>query len=134
MTEQSTGVAKYDEKSPAVAERVTTAPRVDIYEKAAGFVLVADMPGVSEKTVDVSLAGNELTIAGEVVEPPPAPGGGEYHLAYSELRPVSYRRRFALTEEVDGAKIEASVKNGVLRVFLPRRDTAKPRTIDVRLG
>jgi len=47
---------------------------------------------------------------------------------------LSYRRRFTLTDEIDAAKIEASMKNGVLRVFLPKSDTVKPRTIDVRVG
>ena len=133
MTEQSTSVTKRDEKALARAERVTSAPRVDIYEKAAEFVLVANMPGVSEKTVDVNLDGNELTLSGEVVEYSPD-DGGEEHLAYSEFRPLRYRRTFALTEEVDEAKVEASMKNGVLRVSLPKSDAVKPRTIDVSLG
>ena len=132
MTEQ-TSVTKYDEKALAHQERLTSAPRVDIYEKAAEFVLVANMPGVSEKTVDVSLEGNELTVRGEVVEHTPKGGGGE-HLAYSEYRPSRYRRTFTLTDEIDETKVEASMKNGVLRVTLPKSDTAKPRTIDVQLG
>lgn len=134
MTEQSTNVSRYEEKSPAVAERVTTSPPVDIHEKADGFTLVANMPGASEKTVDVRLDGNELTVSGDVVEQLAGSDAGAYHLAYSERRPLSYRRRFTLTDEIDAAKIEASMKNGVLRVFLPKSDTVKPRTIDVRVG
>jgi HSP20 family protein len=106
----------------------TFVPRVDIYETKDSLFLIADMPGVDEKTVDVELEKNILTITGCV----------EYGtmkdstLAYSEYEVGDYERAFTLSDEIDREKIKATVKNGVLRLNLPKADKVKPKKIAIK--
>jgi HSP20 family molecular chaperone IbpA len=93
-------------------ERAAFVPRVDIYETEEKVVVVADMPGVDEASVDVTLEKNVLTINGYVE--PEAPEG--YNLAYAEYRVGDYVRSFSLSNEVDQNNIEATLKDGVLRL------------------
>ncbi len=101
--------------------RACFVPRVDIYEASDHIVVVADMPGVDEKSVDITLENNILTINGyvEPVEPE------NYSLAYAEYRVGDYQRSFTLSDQIDQGRIEATVKDGVLRLYLPK---ARPTT------
>lgn len=114
----------------AAAERIrnvkTFVPRVDIYETKNSLVLVADMPGVDERTVDVELEKNVLTIAGRVDAEKSAQG-----MLYSEYETGDYERAFTLSDEIDRDKIAATVKNGVLRLELPKAEKAKPKKIAI---
>jgi len=102
-------------------------PRVDIYETADAIVLTADMPGVDEKSIDITLEKNVLTITGTVV-----PLQFEGHtMAYSEYDVGDFERAFTLSDEVDRDKIEAAVKNGVLRVTLHKAEKVKARKIAI---
>ena len=103
-------------------------PRVDIYEVKDDIMLVADMPGVNEESVDITLDKNLLTIEGTVE--PSTPNG--YQVAYSEYGVGDYHRQFTLSNEVDRDHIEASVKNGVLTLRLPKANFAKTKKIAVR--
>jgi len=103
-------------------------PRADIYETAETIVLLADMPGVDEKSVDITLEKNVLTIDAAVE--PEVPQG--YRLAYAEYTTGNYHRVFTLSDEIDREGIEAAVKNGVLKLTLPKSQKAKARKISVR--
>lgn len=105
----------------------TFVPRVDIYENKDALVLVADMPGVDEKTVDIELEKNVLTITGRVENGRVAGGT----LMYSEYEIGDYERVFTLSEEIDRDKIVATVKNGVLRLELPKAEQVKPKKIAI---
>jgi HSP20 family protein len=107
-------------------EQQVLAPAVDIYEEDAGLVIVADMPGVKRDDVSATVEGGVLTIEGKVERP----ATGETVL-YSEYEPVSFRRTFALGESLDPAGIDATLKNGVLTVRLPKAESAKTRRINV---
>lgn len=115
------------------AERTRTSmvymPRVDIYEQDEHTVLLADMPGVDENSIDITLEKNILTIRGYVEEPMEG-----YGLAYSEYGVGDYERTFALSDEVDRNKIEASMKDGILRLVLPKAPEARARKIAVQTG
>lgn len=102
-------------------ERVAFVPRVDIYETNDSIFLVADMPGVDEESVDITLEKNVLTIDGYVEAEAPE----EYRLAYAEYRVGDYQRRFTLSDQIDRDGIEATMKDGVLHLHLPK---AEPRT------
>ncbi|MBW1799451.1 MAG: Hsp20/alpha crystallin family protein [Deltaproteobacteria bacterium] len=104
-------------------------PPVDIFENRDSLVLIADMPGVSGEGVDIHLKDNELTINGRIVDDPP-----ESAPVYEEYETGSYLRRFTLSSAIDQSKIEASMKNGVLKVVLPKAEAAKPRQITVKAG
>jgi HSP20 family molecular chaperone IbpA len=95
-------------------------PAVDVVDSEAEAVLVVDIPGVPEGGVDLSMEKNVLTLTAM-----PADGviAGRTH-ANSEHGAGEYRRSFALPDEVDRERIEASLKNGVLRVRLPKRAPA----------
>lgn len=91
-------------------------PRTNIYETNDKVVLYADMPGVDAKSLDVQVEKNVLTINGTV-----KPETYENHtLTYAEYEVGDYQRRFTLSNEVDISKIEATIKNGVLKLDLPK--------------
>jgi len=106
----------------------TFVPRVDIYETKDSLFLIADMPGVDEQSVDVELEKNILTIAGRV-DPAEAK---DKSIVYSEYEIGDYERIFTLSDEIDRDKIYATVKNGVLRLELPKAEKAKPKKITIK--
>lgn len=110
--------------------RKTYVPKVDIYEKKDAMVLLADMPGVDEKSVDVTLDKNVLTIRG-TVEPKVCK---EHSIYYSEYDVGDYERAFTITNEIDRNRIEAHVKNGVLKLTLPKAEEAKVKKIAVSVS
>ncbi|HMO51938.1 MAG TPA: Hsp20/alpha crystallin family protein [Kiritimatiellia bacterium] len=105
----------------------TVMPAVNLYEREHEVVIVADMPGVSEKNVDLTVEKHVLTISGKAEWMEPA----GYELRYREFAPVEYRRVFSLTSDLDAEHITAAIKNGVLTVTLPKSEKAKPRKIAV---
>jgi len=106
----------------------TFVPRVDIYENKDSLFLIADLPGVDEKTVDIELEKNVLTITGRVENGRIKDGT----LMYSEYEIGDYERVFTLSDEIDRDKIVATVKNGVLRLELPRAEKVKPKKIAIQ--
>ncbi len=102
-------------------------PAVNLYEREHEVVIVADMPGVSEKNVELTVEQQTLTISGKSEWAEPA----GHELRYREFSPVEYRRVFSLTSDLDQENIKASMKNGVLTVMLAKSEKAKPRKIVV---
>lgn len=103
-------------------------PKTDIYETNESLLLLVDMPGVNQDSVDITLEQNTLTIFGSV-EPLDFEG---YSLAYAEYGIGDYRRVFTISNEIDRDAIEASVKNGVLKLMLPKNKRSMPRKISVQ--
>jgi HSP20 family protein len=114
----------------AVDERLAYVPPTDIYEREDSLVATIDMPGVDEKTVDIQVDKNILTIRGRV-EDEPLNG---YRPVYQEFEYGRFVRQFTLSNEVDCSRIEATVQHGVLRLVLPKAESARPRRIIVRAG
>lgn len=124
---QETNQAQESRSVERTRERPVYRPPTDIYHNESSVVLVADMPGVDEKSVEVTLEDDVLTIVGRT--PDYAPQG--YRRAYAEFEPGDYRRSFVLSDRADAAGIQASVKNGVLRVMVPKSKPAQ-RKIPIR--
>lgn len=103
-------------------------PPVDIYETSDDIVVLADMPGVDEKSIDITLEQNVLTIEGRLDEVSPQ----GFNLGYWEYEIGDYQRSFTLNDTIDRDKIEANYKNGVLKLRLPKVEPAKPRKINVK--
>lgn len=103
-------------------------PNVDISEDKDAIIIVADMPGVGEQDVSVTLENDVLTIEGKV----DAGERGEYTRTYTEYGVGDYSRSFIINEAIERDRIEASVKDGVLRIVLPRAEATKPRHIPIR--
>lgn len=105
-------------------------PEVDIYESDDGLRLWADMPGVGEKDVEITLKDGMLTIEGMV--------STDMYRAlspvYTEYNVGNYRRQFVVNQDVDAGRIEARIRNGVLEVSLPKAEAARPRRIEVKAG
>ena len=133
MNETAT-VTKRESETPEGTERTSTRavfqPRVDIRETADAVWLLADMPGVDEASTDVTLEKNVLTIRGTVA--PQRPEG--YSLAWAEYDVGDYERSFTVSTDVDRDRIEASVRNGVVRIKLPKSKRAATQKIAVRGG
>ncbi len=106
----------------------TFSPAVDIFETEHEITLLADMPGVKAKDLTIDLRDNVLTLNGEV-EYPEAPNEVDVFREYQTGR---YFREFSLSEVIDQSKIEADLKDGVLRLTLPKVEAATPRKITVK--
>jgi HSP20 family protein len=118
---------------PVLGRRMPATPAVDIVEKENAYEVTAELPGMDEKNIEVKLENGGLTIRGEKQEAKEEKRKG-YHL--QERRFGSFERYFAVPEGVDGDKIDASFKRGVLTVTLPKKPEAqKPaKKIDVKVA
>jgi len=105
-------------------------PDVDIFETEDGLRLWADMPGVDQKDIEVTLKDGMLTIEGIVS----VDMYRNLHPVYTEYNVGNYYRQFVVNEDIDAGRIEARIRNGVLEVALPKAETAKPRKIAVKAG
>jgi HSP20 family molecular chaperone IbpA len=137
MTEETREIQVQDtEKQVAETEAERTrdrpafVPRADIYETDEAIYVVADMPGVDENSLDITLEKGVLSLNGTVE--PETPEG--YSLAYAEYRVGDYTRSFTLSNEIDQEAIEATLKDGVLRLTLHKLTEAQTRRIAVKAG
>lgn len=98
------------------AKRRVYTPAVDILENQDHYILYAEMPGCSEKDIEITIEKNILRIYGRVSHNIPE----GYRLFYSEYGIGDYERTFELSNEINQDNIEASVKHGVLKLILPK--------------
>ena len=125
-------LSKKEAELPQGVERVSPRrvfmPRTDVYETQDNVMIAADMPGVDEKSVEITLEKNVLTIRGAVASME-IPG---HTLAYAEYEVGDYERAFTLSEEINRDAVQALVRNGVLYLTLPKAAAAKARKIEVK--
>ena len=130
--DQSMEVQKQDEVPAVETERTcsqrTFVPRADIYETDKEIIVLADIPGANEKTVDITLGKNVLSINANI-EPSISSG---FDIAYTEYEEGDYQRSFRLAHEVDRGKIGAVVNQGVLRLHIPISQKARTKKIEVK--
>ena len=107
------------------------APRFDVKETNDAYVLKADLPGVKEEDLDVSLSGNMLTISGNKEEEHKEEGEQYYAMERSY---GSFARSFSLPESVDGEHVTAELKDGVLTLHVPKRAESQPKKIAIGKG
>jgi HSP20 family protein len=105
-------------------------PPVDVFENESGITLLADLPGASRDRLGVRVEGDSLLIEATAATVVPK----EMQLVYGEAQYPSYRRQFTLSRELDASRIEANLKDGVLRLSIPKLEEAKPRRVEVRVG
>ncbi len=105
-------------------------PRVDVSEDDTGITLLADLPGVAREQLELRVEADTLLIEGAVEAA--TPGGLE--AVYAEVRLPRYRRAFTLSRELDASRIEAQLKDGVLKLRIPKQAHAQPRRIPVTAG
>ncbi len=107
-------------------------PAVDIYETENEVVLKADIPDVEPKSVGIQLENGTLTLKGERQFEQQKNGHKGFHRI--ERSYGSFVRAFSLPETIDGEKVKADYKNGVLTITLPKKEVAKPKTINVEVN
>ena len=130
-------VRTVEQRTPQTAEtgqrsapRPIFLPPADIYETRDNIVVLAEMPGVALDGVDITLERRVLTIRGRSA----ASDHGGYQRVYNEYSDGDYERVFTLSENIDREHIEATLKDGVLHLVLPKAETAKPRKIELKSG
>jgi HSP20 family protein len=135
MTDNETKALQAKEKRgvTSAAEQtkagLTFTPAVDIFETDQEITVLADIPGVKPKDLTIDLRDNVLTLSGEsaVTE------SDEGMYVLREYETGTYFRQFSISEVIDQAKIDAEIKDGVLRLVLPKVEPAKPRKITVKV-
>ena len=128
---QEVATRKPDEGQPTERETsIVIVPPADVYEEADGITLQLDIPGVSKDRLNLQANKNTLLIEGNARLDMPQ---GMTAL-YADVRSTLYRRSFVLSDELESEKTEASLKDGVLTVRIPKRAEVKPRRIEVRTG
>ena len=131
--ETRTDVQKTDQGSvPTVPEQTRPgpvySPAVDIFENESSITVFADMPGVKAQDLKVDLRESVLTLTGQVTPPEIAREAD----VLREYDTGTFFRQFSLSETIDQMKIDAQLKDGVLRLELPKVERARPRQISVR--
>lgn len=102
-------------------------PDSDILEREDGFHIFMDMPGVAKENLVIDLKENELEISGKA-EYPTTETAKDVHIEFGS---GTYIRRFTISDAVDAERIKATMKNGVLELYLPKAEKAKPKKIEI---
>lgn len=105
-------------------------PPVDVFENDNAITLLADLPGVGREQLHVRVDGDNLVIEATAT----TAGPENMELVYGEAQVPAYRRQFTLSRELDAGRIEAQLKDGVLRLTIPKAEEARPRRIQVQAG
>jgi len=130
--DQAMEIQKQEETPADEMERTRSrrsfVPRADIYETENEIIVLTDIPGANEETVDITLEKNVLSITAYVDAAIPS----GFDIAYAEYEEGDYQRSFRLSDEIDRDKIEAVVNEGVLRLRLPKSQGAKTKKIAVK--
>jgi HSP20 family protein len=121
----------FNQWSPVEAGDDYFAPAIDVSETEKEYLFSIDAPGVKEKDINISLTGHQLTIAGERRRESEDKSEKTYR---SERFFGRFERSFTLPEEVNTDQIEASFRDGVLEVHVPKVEAAQPKTIAIKSG
>ncbi len=121
---------KKPEQDVQKMNRVELTPASRVLEGEEAYTLTVELPGVSEKEIELTLENRVLSITAENT----LETFKDYTLVLHELPEVRYRAAFDLPEHVDTAGIKAANKNGLLVLTLPKREEVKPRRIAITAG
>ncbi|MBN1686349.1 MAG: Hsp20/alpha crystallin family protein [Spirochaetales bacterium] len=108
----------------------STSPALDMLETDEGYTIYCDLPGMDKKSLELSVTSNVLTIKGERK---PRQLGRDAKVFRNETWEGVFQRTLAVPSAVDNEKIEAELKDGVLKIFLPRREEDKPKQIELKV-
>lgn len=105
-------------------------PRVDVLEDDSGITLLADLPGVSKDSLEIKVENDALSIEGAITAATPQ----ALEATYAEVRVPRYRRSFTLSRELDPGRIDAQLRDGVLKLRIPKHEQARPQRISVKVS
>jgi HSP20 family protein len=117
-------------RSEAADEPQTLLPQVDVFEDKDGILLLVDMPGVPKDKLELRIDNDTLLIEGDIAPDTPE----DMEAVYAEVRLSQYRRAFSLSSELDTARIDAQLRDGVLNLRIPKQAHAQPRKIEVKVA
>ncbi len=117
-----------DRAATREGESVSWSPRVDIYETPREFVVNAEIPGVKQKDLDIKVEGDTLVIRGYRPHLH-ALSSGQYHMM--ECTYGVFKRSFPLPASVDAGEITATLRDGVLKIVLPKKAEVMPKQIRI---
>ena len=120
---------KENTKPELTQDKPVFTPLTDIYESMESIYVVCDVPGVQEKNIDISLENDVLTITAYQDEEQYE----GYQALYKSYDRGIFQRSFTLSQTIDKAKIKATVKQGVLKIELPKSEEVKPKKISVEI-
>ena len=126
MNERTDMVEREESMPDTNREIAVVTPLVDIYENEDEILLHADMPGVVKDDITINIDNGKLTLAG--TRKLETAGS----VQWEEFGNVEYRRNFSVPQTIDVEKINAVLKEGVLRLHLPKSEAAKPRKIEIK--
>ena len=106
-------------------------PPVNVFQDEDGLTLVAELPGVQSTDISIDVEGGRVRLE---VERKAAEGVRDEQYHRRDRRTGSFSRELELPAGLDNEKIEASLSDGILRIYLPKAEAAKPRTIEVKPG
>ena len=134
MTESEKKALQAKEKTEIVSSAEATkpgpvfTPAVDIFETDNALILLADLPGVKAKDLTIDLKEGVLALSTQMEVPETA----DEVFILREYQTGNYYRKFNLSDVIDQSRIEAKLKDGVLRLTLPKVEAAAPRKIEVK--
>ncbi|MFA7280046.1 MAG: Hsp20/alpha crystallin family protein [Sterolibacterium sp.] len=123
MSDKTTASHETSRKEAAIL------PPVDVVEDSAGITLYADLPGVPKDRLSLQIESDTLTLEGDVVLDFPE-GMDASHI---EVSLPGYRRVFTLSKELDGSKVHAEFRNGVLKLRIPKIEHAQTRKVEIKV-
>ncbi len=130
MTEQNVQNTRQQTPQQPEAMPLELTPAVDIIEDKSGVTLLVDLPGVERDGLDIDVDKNVLTIRGNIN----LHTDEKLNATYMDVHAGTFTRQFTLGSELDAGAIDATLKDGVLKLFVPRSDVHKPKKIEVKAG
>ena len=128
VSTSSSQLPQQEQQQQQQAQQPHVVPPVDVYETEAAITLLADLPGVPRENLQVRVDGDNLLLEATAS----IAGPDDLQLVYGEAQWPTYRRQFTLSRELDTARIDAQLRDGVLRLTIPKAEEARPRRIEVR--
>ena len=134
MSEQ-TNIQTTQQQMPAGAQSgdampLELSPAVDIIENKDGVTLLVDLPGVNKDSLDIDVDKNVLTIKGTIN----LHTHEKLSATYMDVHAGTFTRQFTLGSELDASAIDASLKDGLLKLVVPRSEQHKPKKIEIKAG
>jgi HSP20 family molecular chaperone IbpA len=126
MSESTDLVTRNEQAGELVHQLPVATPAVDIFENDGEILLYADMPGVAKDNISINIDNGKMTLSGTRRL---QPGGA---VTRREFGDAEYRRTFSVPQSIDVEKVHAELKEGVLRLHLPKSESAKPRQIEIK--
>lgn len=128
MSENTALIAKKDQGRHFTPQLPVVAPEVDIFENEEEILLHADMPGVCKEDIAINLDNGKMTLS--AIRRMQTKGASTWR----EFGDLEYRRVFSVPQTIDTNKVNADLKDGLLRLHLPKSEAVKPRQIEIKAG